>query len=110
MTFSAETRAWLIRVAISLLAAAVAGALAYLLARAAGRAYLLYQQQQAFRELGGLLGGGIEGLASSNLRQARLLIAQLDARYSRISAQIGVIAACIVAIISYLWLERRAAK
>jgi hypothetical protein len=109
MSFSPDTRAWLARVGLSLLIALAAGGLAYLVARAIGSVYLFYQQQQFYREVAELLrGGGVEALAGSNLRQLRRQVAQLNAQYNLVCAQIGFGCAAVAAAVSYLRLERRA--
>ncbi|NJO05002.1 MAG: hypothetical protein HC876_05440 [Chloroflexaceae bacterium] len=108
---AADTRAWLGRVLLSVLLALTIGVLAYLLARAITTGYVLYQQQQLFQELGGVLqGGDIEALASSNLRTLRQRIEALNAYYAWFSVQIGFGAAALGAVGSYLWLEREAAR
>lgn len=109
MIRSEETRAWLVRLLLSLLIALTAGALGYLVARALSSAYLLYQQQQFIQETTGVLGGGgIEALANSNLRALRQTVAALEAQYTRLSIQIGFACAALAAVISYIWLERHA--
>src|SRR5690349_37268 len=79
----AEVRGWLVRVALSLVAALLVGALVYLVARALGGVALLVQQQELLREAAGALRGGVEGLAGSNLREVRLRVQQIDARYEQ---------------------------
>jgi hypothetical protein len=104
---TADVRSWLARVALSLAAALLAGALAYLVARAFGGVALLAQQQELLREAAGALRGGVEGLAGSNLREVRLRVQQIDARYEQLSLVAGFISAAVAAAASYLWLERR---
>ena len=104
---AADLRGWLARVALSLAAALLAGALAYLVARAIGGVALLAQQQELLREAAGALRGGVEGLAGSNLREVRLRVQQIDARYEQISLLVGFVSAALAAVASYLWLERR---
>lgn len=108
--FTREIREWLGHLALSLLIGCVVGALAYLVARAGFTGYLLYQQQQFVQETVGLLrnGGGIEGLAGSNLRELRQQVEALDAQYTRLSVQIGLIMAALTAVASYIRLEYRA--
>jgi hypothetical protein len=100
-------RGWLVRVALSLAAALLMGALVYLVARAIGGVALLTQQQELLREAAGALRGGVEGLAGSNLREVRLRVQQIDARYEQLSLLAGFAAAALAAVASYLWLERR---
>ena len=98
---------WLGRVALSLAIALLAGALAYLVARAAGNVLLFVRQQELLREVAGALQGGVEGLGASNLREVRLRLQALDARNEQISLLIGLAAAGLGAVVSYLWLERK---
>jgi hypothetical protein len=104
---TADLRGWLARVALSLAAALLAGALAYLVARAIGGVALLAQQQELLSEAAGALRGGVEGLAGSNLREMRLRVQEIDARYERLSLLAGFAFAALAAAASYLWLERR---
>jgi hypothetical protein len=104
---TADVRSWLARVALSLSAALLVGALVYLVARAIGGVALLAQQQELLREAAGALRGGVEGLAGSNLREVRLLVQQIDARYERLSLLAGFVSAALAAAASYLWLEQR---
>jgi hypothetical protein len=92
---------------LSLSAALLVGALVYLVARAIGGVALLAQQQELLREAAGALRGGVEGLAGSNLREVRLLVQQIDARYERLSLLAGFVSAALAAAASYLWLEQR---
>lgn len=101
--------AWLGRVALSLLAALVAGALAYLLARAVSGVWLFVYHQQLLREVAGALQGGVESLPGGNLRAARQALAQLAQQHEQISLAAGFVAAALAVLASYLWLERRAA-
>jgi hypothetical protein len=110
MTRAADTRAWLKRLTLSLLIAALVGALGYLVTRAITTAYLFYQQQQFFQETASILqGGGVPALADSNLRELRLLVEALNAEYNRLSIQLGFAVAAIGGIGSFIWLERGAA-
>jgi hypothetical protein len=104
---AADTRGWLARVGLSLAAAVLVGGLVYLVARAIGGVALLAQQQELLREAAGALRGGVEGLAGSNLREVRLQVQQIDARYERLSLLAGFLSAALAAVTSYLWLERR---
>src|SRR5262245_50593332 len=104
---TADLCSWLARVALSLAAALLVGALVYLVARAIGGVALLAQQQELLREAAGALRGGVEGLAGSNLREVRLRVQQIDARYEQLSLVAGFISAALAAVASYLWLERR---
>jgi hypothetical protein len=104
---TADLRSWLARVALSLAAALLAGALAYLVARAIGSVVLLAQQQELLRQAASALRGGVEGLAGSNLREVRLRVQQIDARYEQLSLVAGFASAALAAVASYLWLERR---
>ena len=99
---------WLGRIALSLAIALVTGALAFLLARAAGNVVLFLRQQELLREVAGALQGGIEGLGATNLREVRQRLAEIDARHEQIALLTGVAAAALAAVASYLWLERRA--
>jgi hypothetical protein len=101
-------RSWLARVALSLAAALLVGALVYLVARAIGGVALLAQQQELLREAAGALRGGVEGLAGSNLREVRRQVQQIDARYEQLSLLAGFVSAALAAAASYLWLERSA--
>jgi hypothetical protein len=103
----ADLRGWLIRVGLSLAVALLAGALAYLIARAIGGVALLAQQQELLREATSALRGGVEGLAASNLHEVRLRVQQIDARYEQLSLLAGFAAAALAAAASYLWMERR---
>ena len=103
-----DLRGWLARVALSLAAALLVGALAYLVARAIGSVVLLAQQQELLREAAGALRGGVEGLAGSNLREVRLRVQQIDARYEQLSLLAGFASAALGSAASYLWLERTA--
>jgi hypothetical protein len=93
---------------LSLAAALLVGALVYLVARAIGGVALLAQQQELLREAAGALRGGVEGLAGSNLREVRLQVQQIDARYEQLSLLAGFVSAALAAAACYLWLERRA--
>jgi hypothetical protein len=101
---------WLGRVALSLAIALLAGALAFLLSRAAGNVLLFLRQQEMLREVAGALQGGIEGLGASNLREVRQRLQAIDARNEQISLLIGFAAAGLAAVASYLWLERRSGE
>ena len=103
-------RAWLTRIALSLLFAAAAGTLAYLVARAVTSLILFVRQQQFLGEVAGALRGGIMGLAGGDLRAMRLLVEQLDAQNEQLSALIGFAVAAVAIVASYLWLEWRAAS
>jgi hypothetical protein len=105
-----STRAWLTRIALSLLLASVAGALAYLVARAVTGVALLVRQQQFLRELAGALRGGVAELPGGDLRTTRLLVQRLDAQNEQLSMLIGFAVAAVVIVASYLWLEWRAAS
>jgi hypothetical protein len=107
---AAATRAWLTRIALSLVFAATAGALAYLVARAATSVMLFARQQQFLGEVAGALRGGVMGLAGGDLRSMRLLVQQLDAQNERLSLLIGFVVAAVVCVASYLWLEWRATE
>jgi hypothetical protein len=104
----ADTRGWLARVALSLAAALLAGALAFLIARAIGSVLLFAQERELLREAASAMRGGILGLAEGNLRAVRLQMQQLDARNEQLSLLIGFASAALAALASYLWLERRA--
>jgi hypothetical protein len=106
-SIDADLRGWLSRVAFSLASALLAGALAFLLARAVTSVLLFAQQQQFLREAAGALRGGIAGLADSNLRDVRLRVQQLDAYNQQLSLLIGFAVAAVVVVASYIWLERR---
>lgn len=86
------------------------GGLVYLVARAIGGVALLAQQQELLREAAGALRGGVEGLAGSNLREVRLQVQQIDARYERLSLLAGFITAALATVASYLWLERSSVR
>jgi H+/Cl- antiporter ClcA len=103
-----ETRSWLIRIGLSLGAAVVAGALAYLVARAVTGVALFVQHQQLLSQVAGALSGGVDGLANGDLRAVRRLIEQLEARNQQVSLLAGFVVAALGAVASYLWLERRA--
>lgn len=103
-------RAWLTRIALSLAAAAAAGALAYLVARAVTSVLLFVRQQQFLREVAGALRDGITGLPGGNLHAVRLLVQQLDAQNEQLSLLIGFAVAALAAVASYVWLEWRAAQ
>jgi hypothetical protein len=105
---AALDRAWLRRVGVSLAAALAAGALVFLTARGALAVALFVQQQQLFAEVAGTLQGGIEGLASGDLRAARRQLQALDAAYLRVSLLAGFAAAAAAAVLVYLREERRA--
>jgi hypothetical protein len=110
MRFFMLHRPWLGRIALSLGLALVAGALAYLVARAITGAVLLYQQQQFLGEVASAFSGGIENLPGGDLRAARKLVQQLDAQNDLLSLLIGFAVAATAAVAGYLWLERRAAE
>jgi len=103
-----DARGWLGRVALSLALALLAGALAYLVARAIGGVALFAQQQDLLRAAAGALQGGVEGLGGGNFHEARMRLAQLDARNQQLSLLISFASAGLAAVASYLWLERRA--
>jgi hypothetical protein len=105
----ADSQAWLMRIVLSLAIAAGSGALAYLIARAVTSVMLLVQQRAFLRQLAGAMRSGIVGLAGSDLHTARLLVQQLAARYEHLSLLIGFAVAAVAVVVSYLWLERRAA-
>ncbi|HEX5688848.1 MAG TPA: hypothetical protein VFX76_02550, partial [Roseiflexaceae bacterium] len=65
-------------------------------------------QQELLREVAGALQGGIEALGASNLREVRQRLQEIDARHEQIALLIGLAAAALAAVASYLWLERRA--
>jgi hypothetical protein len=102
-----ETRRWLGRIALSLACALLAGALAFLVARAITSVALFAQQQEFLRQASSALRGGIPALAEGNLREMRLYIQQLDAQNERLSLLIGFVVAALAAVASYLWMERR---
>jgi hypothetical protein len=102
-----DLRGWLARIAASLLVALLAGALAFLVARAVTGVALFAQQQELLREASSALRGGILGLAESNLHEVRLRVQQIDARNEQLSLLAGFVAAGLAAVASYLWLERR---
>jgi hypothetical protein len=97
--------AWLRRVVWALAAALAAGALVFLAARGVGALALFAQHQQLLREVAGTLGGGIEGLATGELRAVRLQLQRLDAEYERLSLLAGAAAAALAAVATYLRLE-----
>jgi hypothetical protein len=103
----ADTRGWLTRIVISLAIMVLAGALAFLVARAIGAVLLFAQQQELLREAAGAFQGGILGLAEGNLRAVRLRVQQLDANNQQLSLLIGFVVAALAAVASYLWMERR---
>jgi H+/Cl- antiporter ClcA len=103
----ANTRRWLTRIVLSLAAALLAGALAFLVARAIGGVLLFAQQQELLREASGAFQGGILGLAEGNLRAVRLRVQQFDANNQQLSLLIGFVVAALAAVASYLWMERR---
>ena len=105
---SPPTRAWLMRIALSLLAALVAGSLAYLVARGVTGVALFERQQRFLNEVASALRTGVMGLAGSDLRAMRLMVQQLDAQNEQLSLLIGFGVAAAAAVASYLWLERRA--
>jgi len=102
-----DTRGWLARIALGLAFALLAGALAFLVARAIGGVILFAQQQEFLREAAGAMRGGIPGLADGNLREMRLQVQQLDVQNERLSLLIGFAVAALAAVASYLWMERR---
>jgi hypothetical protein len=108
--FSADTRSWLARIALSLAVALLAGALAFLVARALLNVGLFAQQQEFLREASGAFQGGIMGLAEGNLRELRLRVQQIDAQNERLSLLIGFGTAALAAAASYIFLERRTAR
>jgi hypothetical protein len=69
---------------------------------------LFLRQQELLREVVGALQGGVAGLGASNLREVRQRLQELDARNEQISLLIGLAAAAVGAVASYVWLERRA--
>ncbi|MEN9935617.1 MAG: hypothetical protein RLZZ387_2196 [Chloroflexota bacterium] len=97
---------WLRRVGLSLAVGLAVGALAFLAARGVGAAALFVQQQELLREVAGTLGGGIEGLASGDLRAARRQLQQMDAEYWRWSLLAGGAAAALAAALTFLRLDR----
>ena len=106
-----ELRAWLGRLAIAGLLGIAIGLLAYTLARAGTSVWLLFEQQALIQELGTTIQGnaGIEGLAQGNLRQLRIVLESQARYYAQLSAQIGFGSGALSMLLSYLWLERRAA-
>jgi hypothetical protein len=105
-----STRAWLARVALSLGIALGVGALAYLVTRAITGAALFVRHQQLLREAASAMRGGVEGLASGDLRAVRLLLQQSDEWNQLLSLAVGFAVAGLAAVSSYLWLERRGAR
>ncbi|GAB4214622.1 MAG: hypothetical protein OHK0022_53430 [Roseiflexaceae bacterium] len=101
---------WLRRIALSLLAALVCGALAFLVARGIGGALLFAQQQQVLVEVVGAAQGGLETPPSGDLRALRKRLQEQDAQYEQISLFVGFAAAGLAAAGCYLWLELRDAK
>lgn len=109
MTFSPETRQWLARIAASLLIAAAACGLVYLVARAGTSVDLFWRQQQLFRDItAALQSGDVQQLATADIRARRQELRALEASYARLSAQAAVVAAGVAAVASYVALERRA--
>ncbi|MBC8075915.1 MAG: hypothetical protein H7Y32_07570 [Chloroflexales bacterium] len=105
-----ETRLWLGRIALSLLIAAAAGGLVYVVARAGTSANLFYRQQQLLRDItAALQSGDIQQLATADVRARRQQLRALAEDYNRLSAQAAIIAAGIAAVAGYIVLERRAA-
>jgi hypothetical protein len=95
-------RSELRRIAVALAAALAAGALVFVAARGIAAAALFVQQQQLLREVAGVLGGGIEGLAGGDLRAVRRELQRLDAEYERLSLLAGALAAALAAALAYL--------
>ena len=52
---------------------------------------------------------GLDAPPSADLRAARQLLAQIDARNMQICLALGFVVAALAAVACYLWLERRAA-
>lgn len=100
------TSPWLRHLALALLAALMAGLLVFVAARGVGAALLFWQQQELFGQVAGTLGGGIEGLAGTDLRAARRELQRLDADYWRTSVLAGALAAALAGVGVYLRLER----
>jgi hypothetical protein len=94
-----ETRAWLGRIALSIGFALAAGLAIYLLARAVGSVTLFVRHQDLLRKMATALSGGLDGLAGGDLRGARQLLEQLDARNELISLIVGFLAAALAAVV-----------
>jgi H+/Cl- antiporter ClcA len=109
---SQEIGPWLKNLAASVGIALLVGAVCYLIARATTSAYLLYQQQHAIQQTAALLreGEGIIALRDTNLRDIRRHMDMLHAHYQRLSLHIGLGAAALAALGSYLWLEHLTRK
>ncbi|MBU6335443.1 MAG: hypothetical protein KGS47_13730 [Chloroflexi bacterium] len=101
-------RAWLLRIATSLLLGVLLGALALALGRGIGGAWLLWSEQEALRGMSGVLLGGLDGPPASDVRALRRHLARQAAVIDALGARIGYGVAALGAVVGYLWLERRA--
>jgi hypothetical protein len=103
-------RAWLLRIATSLLLGVLLGALALALGRGIGGAWLLWSEQEALRGMSGVLLGGLEGPPASDVRALRQHLTRQTAAVHDLAARIGYGVAALGAVACYLWLERRASS
>lgn len=103
-------RAWLRRVALSLILAIAVGLLTLIIARGISGAWLFIEHQELVRAAAATLRNGIEGLPSADLRAARLRAEQSAAVHMRIGMAVAFVVAALTAAGSYLWLEQRAAR
>ena len=109
MISSADTRAWLGRIALSVLIALAVGGLVYVVARAGTSVDLIRRQQALFRDItAALQSGDVQQLAAANIRARRQELRALETGYNQISAQAAIAAAGIAAVAGYIVLERRA--
>ncbi|MCS7288085.1 MAG: hypothetical protein NZ699_03020 [Roseiflexus sp.] len=103
-------RAWMRRVALSLVFAAAVGLLVFIVARGISGALLFVEHQELLRSAAAAVRTGIEGLPTADLRTARLRAERSMDLHTQIGLLCAFAAAALTAVGSYLWLEQRAAR
>ena len=103
-------RTWVRRLLVSLVVGVCVGLLVFVIARGIGGIILFIQQQNALRDVVGMLGGGFDQPPPADLRAIRRRVEALDLLYWRIGVLLGLAAAVFSALSVYVRLERQAAR
>ena len=109
-TGSPWTQTWLRRLLVSLVVGVCVGMLVFVIARGIGGIILFIQQQNALRDVVGMLGGGFDQPPPADLHAIRRRVEALDLLYWRIGVLLGLAAAVFSALSVYVRLERQAAR
>jgi hypothetical protein len=103
-------RTWLRQLLASLAVGVCAGMLVFVFAHGVGGVMLFIQQQDALRDVVGILGGGFDQPPPADLRAIRRRVEALNLLYWRMSVLLGLAAAVLSAVGVYVRLERQAAR